>query len=183
PHPPTTVPAWTSMMASRDPGALGFYGFRNRKDHSYDGYAFANSAQVKVPRLWDWLGKAGLQCVVLGVPQTYPPSPIHGEMVTCFLTPSTKSAYTHPPTLKAALALGNRGLPQGRTRYPLRIRQSRLPPSRGAGGRRDAQPLPVREADARQLRSRREEDGWGHLLQRVVAERRVPDTHHLAHQA
>ena len=100
-HPPITVPAWTSMMASRDPGELGFYGFRNRKDHSYDGYAFANSAQVKVPRLWDWLGKAGLQCVVLGVPQTYPPSPIHGEMVTCFLTPSTKSAYTHPPTLKA----------------------------------------------------------------------------------
>ena len=58
-HPPITVPAWTSMMSSRDPGELGFYGFRNRKDHSYDGYAFANSAQVKVPRLWDWLGGAG----------------------------------------------------------------------------------------------------------------------------
>jgi len=47
------------MMSSRDPGELGFYGFRNRKDHSYDGYAFASSAQVKVPRLWDWLGQAG----------------------------------------------------------------------------------------------------------------------------
>ncbi|TMA78452.1 MAG: phosphodiesterase, partial [Deltaproteobacteria bacterium] len=23
-HPPITVPAWTSMMASRDPGELGF---------------------------------------------------------------------------------------------------------------------------------------------------------------
>src|SRR5690242_6469873 len=100
-HPPITVPAWTSMMSSRDPGELGFYGFRNRKDHSYDGYSFANSAQVKVPRLWDRLGDAGLHCVVLGVPQTYPPSPIHGEMVTCFLTPSTQSAYTHPASLKA----------------------------------------------------------------------------------
>src|SRR5438132_685820 len=99
-HPPITVPAWTSMMSSRDPGELGFYGFRNRKDHSYDGYAFANSAQVKVPRLWDWLGKAGLHTVVLGVPQTYPPSPVNGEMVTCFLTPSTKSEYTYPPSLK-----------------------------------------------------------------------------------
>src|SRR3989475_10476586 len=62
-HPPITVPAWTSMMSSRDPGELGFYGFRNRKDHSYDGYAFANSAQVKVPRLRDWFGKAGPRTV------------------------------------------------------------------------------------------------------------------------
>jgi len=66
------------MTASRDPGELGAYGFRNRKDHSYDGYAFATSAQVKVPRLWDWLGKAGLHTVVLGVPQTYPPSAVNG---------------------------------------------------------------------------------------------------------
>ncbi len=100
-NPPITVPAWTAMMSSRDPGELGFYGFRNRKDHSYDGYAFANSALVKYPRLWDWLGAAGKHCVVLGVPQTYPPTPINGEMVTCFLTPSTKAQYTHPPELKA----------------------------------------------------------------------------------
>src|SRR5215510_4764302 len=99
-HPPITVPAWTAMMSSRDPGELGFYGFRNRKDHSYDGYSFANSAQVKVPRLWDLLGDAGLRSIVLGVPQTYPPSPVRGEMVTCFLTPSTQSQYTYPAELK-----------------------------------------------------------------------------------
>src|ERR671935_2628564 len=68
-HPPITVPAWTSMMASRDPGELGFYGFRNRKDHSYDGYGFASASHVNVPRLWDWLGTAGLRSIVLGVPQ------------------------------------------------------------------------------------------------------------------
>ncbi len=100
-NPPITVPAWTAMMSSRDPGELGVYGFRNRKDHSYDGYQFANSSLVKVPRLWDRLGDAGLHCMVLGVPQTYPPSRINGEMVTCFLTPSTQSAYTYPPELKA----------------------------------------------------------------------------------
>jgi len=100
-HPPITVPAWTAMMASRDPGELGFYGFRNRKDHSYDGYSFANSTQVKVPRLWDRLGAAGRRSIVLGVPQTYPPSPLAGEMVTCFLTPSTQSQYTYPAELKA----------------------------------------------------------------------------------
>src|SRR5262245_21694709 len=100
-HPPITVPAWTAMMSSRDPGELGFYGFRNRKDHSYDGYSFANSAQVKVPRLWDRLSAVGKRSIVLGVPQTYPPSPLNGEMVTCFLTPSTQSQYTYPAELKA----------------------------------------------------------------------------------
>src|SRR5436189_3968068 len=100
-HPPITVPAWTSMMSSKDPGQLGFYGFRNRKDHSYDGYAFANSALVQEPRLWDLLGNVGKRSIVLGVPQTYPPRPLNGEMVTCFLTPSTKAQYTYPETLKA----------------------------------------------------------------------------------
>ena len=36
-NPPITVPAWTAMMSSKDPGQLGCYGFRNRKDHSYVG--------------------------------------------------------------------------------------------------------------------------------------------------
>ena len=28
--PPITVPAWSCMLTSRDPGELGIYGFRNR---------------------------------------------------------------------------------------------------------------------------------------------------------
>jgi len=100
-NPPITVPAWTSMMASKDPGQLGCYGFRNRKDHSYDGYAFATSTQVREKRLWDLLGEAGKRSVLLGVPQTYPPRPLLGEMVACFLTPSTTGQYTFPESLKA----------------------------------------------------------------------------------
>ena len=57
--PPITVPAWSCMMSSRDPGTLGFYGFRNRKDHSYDGLAFATSDKVRVERLWDMLSREG----------------------------------------------------------------------------------------------------------------------------
>ena len=37
---------------------------------------------------------------MLGVPGTYPPRPLSGVMVSCFLTPSTESAYTYPPGLK-----------------------------------------------------------------------------------
>src|SRR5436309_15027974 len=45
--PPITVPAWSCMMSSKDPGTLGFYGFRNRKDHSYDGLTFATAEKPR----------------------------------------------------------------------------------------------------------------------------------------
>jgi len=100
-HPPITVPAWSSMLSSKDPGQLGFYGFRNRRGYTYDDYAFANSTVIKHDLVWDILSRADKQVILLGVPQTYPPRPINGHMVTCFLTPSRDSAYTYPPQLKA----------------------------------------------------------------------------------
>ncbi|HEV8649337.1 MAG TPA: alkaline phosphatase family protein [Actinomycetes bacterium] len=98
--PPITVPAWSCMASGLTPGELGVYGFRNRSDHSYDKLAFATSKAIKVPRLWDRLGAAGGQSVVLGVPGTYPPSAIQGCMVSCFMAPSTDAAFTHPPELR-----------------------------------------------------------------------------------
>ncbi len=38
--------------------------------------------------------------IALGVPQTYPPRPVNGEMVSDFLTPSIDSRYTYPEALK-----------------------------------------------------------------------------------
>ena len=97
--PPITVPAWMCMMTSRDPGELGVYGFRNRKDYSYDAMTIANSHVVKVPTLWDLLGKAKKKSVVLGVPLTYPAKPFQGWMVTSFLTPNRNSQWTFPRRL------------------------------------------------------------------------------------
>jgi predicted AlkP superfamily phosphohydrolase/phosphomutase len=99
--PPITVPAWTSMMTGVDAGTLGFYGFRNRKDYSYDGLTFATSAAVTRDRVWERLGREGRRSIVIGVPQTFPPKPFAGEMITCFLTPSVESEFTWPPALKA----------------------------------------------------------------------------------
>ncbi len=102
--PAITVPAWSCMMSSHDPGQLGIYGFRNRADHSYNNMTVATSQAIKVPRLWDILGNAGKRVGVIGVPQTFPVSPVNGELVSCFLTPSAKSQYTHPPLLKNEIA-------------------------------------------------------------------------------
>jgi predicted AlkP superfamily phosphohydrolase/phosphomutase len=98
--PPITVPAWMSMMTGKDPGTLGVYGFRNRKDHSYDGLNFANSRMVREEPLWDILARHGKRSILLGVPLTYPPRPVNGLMVCDFLAPDTSVEYTYPPELK-----------------------------------------------------------------------------------
>lgn len=95
-----TVPAWSSMLSSRDPGALGVYGFRNRSDYSYRQMTFADSRAINVKRVWDYLGDAGLDSVVIGVPQTYPIKPLKGHLVSSFLTPGVSSAFTYPAVFK-----------------------------------------------------------------------------------
>lgn len=99
-HPPITVPAWACMMRSRDPGQLGIYGFRNRKDHSYDGLSIVNASVLESDALWDRIGEAGGRVIVLGVPPSYPPKPLNGVQVGCFLTPTTDLPYTYPPDVK-----------------------------------------------------------------------------------
>jgi predicted AlkP superfamily phosphohydrolase/phosphomutase len=99
-HPPITVPAWTSMMASKDPGELGLYGFRNRRTFDYDDYSLANSRQIRSDLLWDVLSRANRQVILLGVPPSYPPRPVNGCVVSCFLTPSNTATYTHPADLR-----------------------------------------------------------------------------------
>ena len=99
--PPITVPAWMSMLTSKDPGELGIYGFRNRLEYNYRETAVANSTYVKEPIVWDVLARYGKHVTLVGIPCTYPPRPVSGEMVTCFLTPSLQSQFTYPPELKA----------------------------------------------------------------------------------
>ncbi len=101
--PAITVPAWSCMTSGRDPGELGIYGFRNRRDRSYDKMGIADGRAVRVPRLWNYLGDAGWRVAVLGVPGTYPPQPVNGLLASGFLTPNPDVEFTHPPSLGAQL--------------------------------------------------------------------------------
>src|SRR5690606_2367411 len=101
--PPITVPAWACMTSSRDPGVLGIYGFRNRKDYSYDGMSTANGAAVKEPRVWDILSRAGRKVAVVGVPQTFPVKSVNGWLTAGFLAPDTSSNFTYPKSLKGEI--------------------------------------------------------------------------------
>jgi predicted AlkP superfamily phosphohydrolase/phosphomutase len=102
--PPITVPAWSCMMTGRDPGELGIYGFRNRSKNDYTSLSVADSSAVQVDRLWDHFSRAGKHVIVVGVPQTSPPVPVNGELVSCFLTADPrKDPYTYPPALRAEI--------------------------------------------------------------------------------
>jgi predicted AlkP superfamily phosphohydrolase/phosphomutase len=103
--PPITVPAWACAMTGRTPGELGIYGFRNRKDTSYDGLQVATSLSVKEQAVWDVLGQHGKRSLLIGVPPGYPPpKEFPGWRVACFLTPPSADRYAYPAELETEIA-------------------------------------------------------------------------------
>lgn len=117
--PPITIPAWMVMMTGMSPGALGIYGFRHRKGHSYsDGY-IVSSNQVGGETVWEALGRRGKRSIVLGVPPGYPPKRTPNvSTVSCLLTPSLEKEFTYPPELKGDVLR----VSEGRYRFDVTFR-------------------------------------------------------------
>jgi predicted AlkP superfamily phosphohydrolase/phosphomutase len=101
--PPITVPAWQVMSTSASPGRLGLYGFRHRKGHSYTEGWTPNSYSVRLPRIWDVLARHDKRSCLVGVPPGYPPKPMNGWSVSCFLTPPNAEQYTYPAELRGEI--------------------------------------------------------------------------------
>jgi len=99
-HPPITIPAWAVMMTGKSPGELGLYGFRHRKPGSYTDIYIASSHSIKVPAVWDILAKHGKKSCLVSIPPSYPPKPINGYLISCFITPGADKEYTYPSSLK-----------------------------------------------------------------------------------
>jgi predicted AlkP superfamily phosphohydrolase/phosphomutase len=79
------------------------YGFRNRKDYSYDALYTVNANNVAHKTLWNHLSRARKSSLVFGIPLTYPPKPLNGMMVCSFLTPDKSAQFTFPDEVKAEL--------------------------------------------------------------------------------
>jgi len=91
------------MMTSKDPGILGFYGFRNRKSYEYEDLYYANAKYVKEKTVWNYLSRNRKKSLVFGVPQTYPPKPLNGVLISSFLAPSKEVEFTYPKEIAARL--------------------------------------------------------------------------------
>ncbi|MCX8035639.1 MAG: alkaline phosphatase family protein [Candidatus Sumerlaeia bacterium] len=94
--------AWTTFATGVGPGRHGIYGFMLRRAGSYE-YDIGTSHHVRVPTLWDIAGANGLRVGVIHVPFTYPPRPVRGFLVAGMMAPDTRSKFTWPPDLRAAL--------------------------------------------------------------------------------
>jgi predicted AlkP superfamily phosphohydrolase/phosphomutase len=98
--PPITIPAWMSMLTSKNPGRLGCYGFRSRRGYSYSDIQIANSSTIKERKVWEILGDNHKKVILVGIPQTYPPYSVNGILVSGFMTPSVDANYTFPKEIK-----------------------------------------------------------------------------------
>ena len=101
-----SAPAWTSIVTGCNPGKHGIYDFFRTDSFSKK---LVNSRYRKAPALWSYLSDQGKRSIVVNVPGTYPPEPIHGVMITGLLTPSLDSAFTHPSHVKKDLVKGKLG--------------------------------------------------------------------------
>ena len=101
--PPTTCPAWTSSTTGVDIYKHGIYDFFLSIDFKRKRIIFADSRKRKVKALWNLLNEAGRSTIIMNMPVTYPPEKVNGVMVTGMLTPSSRSSFTYPPSLKREL--------------------------------------------------------------------------------
>jgi predicted AlkP superfamily phosphohydrolase/phosphomutase len=96
--PPVTAPAWCSFMTGKNPGKHGVFEFFLREPGRFEEIPV--SSRVRAGRtLWEILGDAGREVLVVNVPVTYPPSPVNGSLVGDFLTPIGARDFTWPPGL------------------------------------------------------------------------------------
>ncbi|MCC7163456.1 MAG: alkaline phosphatase family protein [Anaerolineae bacterium] len=101
--PPVTASAWTSFMTGKNPGKHGLFDFMRRRSDSYD-LAPVSSFDRDGKAVWELAGEAGKTSIVMGVPITYPPTPLKGLMVTGMLTPRGAVDYTYPAELADDIA-------------------------------------------------------------------------------
>ncbi len=101
--PPITIPAWMVMCTGKDAGKLGLYGFRHRKDYSYKDIWIATSYSIREKTVWDIIGEKNGQSCLVSVPPSYPPKPVNGNLISCFITPGDDKDYTYPSDLRVEL--------------------------------------------------------------------------------
>lgn len=85
--------AWASYMTGKNPGKHNIYGFVDRDPSSLEIY-LPTSRNMGCQTLWEVLGREGKRVLVMNVPVTYPPRPVNGILIGCFLcTNIEKVAY------------------------------------------------------------------------------------------
>ena len=99
---PFTAQAWTSMVTGCQQGKHRVFDFWERDFNTY-GFRLLNASHRALPALWNLLSARGKDVLIVNLPQTYPPEPVRGVMVSGRDTPGLGAAYTYPASLKDEL--------------------------------------------------------------------------------
>ncbi|MEW6381269.1 MAG: alkaline phosphatase family protein [bacterium] len=85
--------AWSSFMTGKNPAKHNIYGFIDRKPNPFEPF-IPTAINMQAPTLWQILSQAKKRVTVINVPVTYPPKPVNGILIGCFLaTRLDKAAY------------------------------------------------------------------------------------------
>lgn len=99
--PTVSTVAWASFATGMNPGKHGIFGYVDREANPFSAY-IPTSRDLKASTVWEMLGRAGKRVGVMNVPLTYPPKPVNGFVVGCFLSPELAKA-TYPVDLAPRL--------------------------------------------------------------------------------
>lgn len=105
--PPLTAPAWSTFATGKNPGKHGVFHFvqADNPGNAANGKPLiVDNRSIKAATLWDILGHHGRQVGLVNIPMTYPPRPVNGFMITCFLTPPNAPFFTYPHELSRRLS-------------------------------------------------------------------------------
>ncbi len=76
--------AWSTYLSGRNPGGHNIYGFIER-DRQTGTLYLPNAVNRRGPALYKTLGNQGIPVIMMNIPVTYPPEPVNGILVGCFL--------------------------------------------------------------------------------------------------
>lgn len=91
--PPTTPPAWTTIMTGKNPGKHGVYDFLPMSGEAMETPI---ASRRRATTLWRALSDAGLRVGTFNLPATYPPEPLSGFQVAGFDAPAFQTSLALP---------------------------------------------------------------------------------------
>ncbi|MCH7550053.1 MAG: alkaline phosphatase family protein, partial [Candidatus Krumholzibacteriota bacterium] len=77
--------SWTTFMTGRNPGEHGIFGFTDLHEGTYKT-SFPSFREVRTDTIWDRIGAAKMRSVIINQPATYPARPVHGALVSGFVS-------------------------------------------------------------------------------------------------
>ncbi|MFQ5601717.1 MAG: alkaline phosphatase family protein [bacterium] len=93
--------AWSSFMTGKNPAKHNIFGFVDQKPGSHEVY-IPTANNMTSDTIWDIMSRAGKKVFVMNVPVTYPPKPVNGIMIGCFLCTQIEKIAS-PPAVSAQL--------------------------------------------------------------------------------